>query len=63
MLVPYLAVADGRSQIGVTRITSHLRTNLWVVRRMVGTEMRIEGEPGGPGVLTVNGVGMASWET
>lgn len=44
-LVPYLALATGSSEIRVPRITSHLETNLGVVRRFchLETELREEG--------------------
>jgi RNA 3'-phosphate cyclase len=33
MLIPYLAIASGTSKIGVTKITSHLTTNIWAVEQ------------------------------
>lgn len=60
MLVPYLAVAEGESSIGVTQITSHLETNTWVAEQMLGVEAKIEGESGEPGKLTLKGTGISS---
>ncbi|MGY5874326.1 MAG: RNA 3'-terminal phosphate cyclase [Candidatus Thorarchaeota archaeon] len=55
MLVPYLAMAKGESEIGLTEVTSHLQTNLWVTKRILGVEMNLEGNLGQTGVLTVKG--------
>jgi len=30
MMVPYMALAKGRSVVGTSEVTSHLRTNIWV---------------------------------
>ena len=55
MIVPYLAIAKGDSKIGITKITSHLTTNLWTIKQILGTSMNLEGNIGEPGVLTING--------
>ena len=55
MIVPYLAVAKGESKIGITEITSHLTTNLWTIRQILGTPMTLEGNIGEPGLLTIKG--------
>ena len=62
MLVPFLAIATGRSRIGVTKITSHLETNIWVVERILGLKMTLEGKIGSPGILTSEGIGLSSGE-
>ncbi|WP_258083095.1 RNA 3'-terminal phosphate cyclase [Thermococcus thermotolerans] len=50
-LIPFLAFAGG--EIGVTEITSHLITNVWVVEQFLGRIFEVEGEIGGPGVVRV----------
>ncbi len=60
MLVPYLAVADGMSEIGVTKITSHLITNIWTIKKILGTRIEIEGDIGESGVVRVFGQGLLS---
>jgi len=55
MIVPYLAIAKGDSKIGITEITSHLTTNLWTIKQILGTSMTIEGSIGEPGLLMING--------
>ncbi|UCH04142.1 MAG: RNA 3'-terminal phosphate cyclase [Candidatus Thorarchaeota archaeon] len=59
MLVPYMVLAKGTSMIGVTKITSHLETNLWVAQIMLSVDFSLEGAVGGPGKLTVRGVGFS----
>ncbi len=59
MLVPYMVLARGTSIIGVTKTTAHLKTNLWVAQKMLDADVSLEGEIGGPGKLTVRGVGFS----
>jgi RNA 3'-phosphate cyclase len=56
MLVPYLAAAKGTSIVGVTEVTSHLETNIWVAQKILGVETTLEGARGMPGKLFVNGM-------
>jgi RNA 3'-terminal phosphate cyclase (ATP) len=51
--VLYLALAEGLSRFTTSRITSHLRTNLEVIRAFTGAEYEIEE----PLTVTVEGVG------
>ncbi len=45
MIIPYLALARGRSTVTLTEFTSHARSNVWLAERMLGCrfEMRREG--------------------
>ena len=47
-MIPYLALAEGPSEILVQRVSSHLKTNLWVVRQFVqlGIDLKEEGNLG-----------------
>ncbi|UCE11670.1 MAG: RNA 3'-terminal phosphate cyclase [Candidatus Thorarchaeota archaeon] len=56
MLVPYLAAARGTSIVGMTKITSHLETNIWAAHQILGVEATLEGTRGNPGKLIVNGM-------
>lgn len=56
MLIPYIAVADGRSQIKVTELTLHLLSNIAVTEKILEIKFNIEGEEKQPGILTVNGI-------
>jgi RNA 3'-phosphate cyclase len=60
MLIPYLALAKGLSQIGITEITSHLITNIWVAERILGVNITLEGNPGEPGIISIEGIGLSS---
>jgi RNA 3'-phosphate cyclase len=55
MIVPYLAIAQGVSEVGVTEITSHLMTNIWTIEKVLGTRVELEGTLGEPGLLRVYG--------
>ena len=57
MLVPYLAMAKGESSIGITEVTSHLQTNIWVTEQILRVESHLEGSIGQPGILSVKGCG------
>lgn len=35
-LVPFLALASGESEVSISQVTEHLRTNLWVIRHFPG---------------------------
>lgn len=63
MLVPYLAIAKGRSRIGISKITSHLSTNIWVAKRILNVNIGLEGNRGGPGILSVEGIGLSFGES
>jgi len=43
-ILPFLAAAGGESSITVTRITNHLRTNLWVIKHFLPLETQIKEE-------------------
>jgi RNA 3'-terminal phosphate cyclase (GTP) len=43
-ILPFLAAAGGESRISVTRITEHLRTNLWVINHFLPLETDIREE-------------------
>ena len=59
MLIPYLAIADGSSKIGVTQITSHLTTNIWAVEQILGVKIGLHGRVGEPGTIQVEGAGLS----
>jgi len=58
-LVLPLALADGRSEMAVECVTSHLLTNAHVVRQFVPATFEIEGKEGAAGRVSVIGIGMA----
>lgn len=52
LLLP-LALASGQSQFHVPAVTSHLLTNARVIELFIPNSIRIAGEPGAEGVVTV----------
>ncbi len=48
-----LALADGPSEFTVSEVTSHLLTNIAVIRRFVEREIICEGEGGAPGTVRI----------
>ncbi|MGB2804292.1 MAG: RNA 3'-terminal phosphate cyclase, partial [Candidatus Zixiibacteriota bacterium] len=52
-LIPYLALADGKSILTVSKITKHLLTNIWVVRQFLQPQILVDGEEGSEGKITI----------
>lgn len=55
-LIPYLALAEGRSEIWSTHLTLHALTNAELVERMLGVRFAVEGGLGSPAKLSVEGI-------
>ncbi|MBC7218709.1 MAG: RNA 3'-terminal phosphate cyclase [Hadesarchaea archaeon] len=56
-LIPYLALAEGNSEITCASLTSHTLTNIDLVRKVLDVDFRVFGELGRPGKITVTGIG------
>jgi len=52
-IVPYLALARGRSAFSTSRITKHLMTNLDIVGRFIDISWSVDGTEGGPGTVSI----------
>jgi RNA 3'-terminal phosphate cyclase (ATP) len=52
-LIPYLALAKGKSTFTVSKITRHLLTNVWVVKQFLQLEISVVGEEGQQGTVIV----------
>lgn len=52
-LVPYVALCNERVEMNISRITEHLRTNLWVVQKFLPIKYHLRGQVGLPGSLTI----------
>jgi RNA 3'-terminal phosphate cyclase (ATP) len=52
-LVLPMALAEGESRLRTSQISQHLLTNVWVVRRFLARDVRVEGELGTSGTLVV----------
>lgn len=53
-IIRYLALAAGPSRLTTTCITSHLLTNIWVVRQFLPIRIVVTGELGQPGSVTID---------
>ncbi len=42
-ILPYLALAEGKSAVIVSEITNHAKTNIWIIQKFVEGEFKIEG--------------------
>lgn len=56
-LVIPMALACGRSELAIARITPHLLTNLWVVQQFLCCRVEVIGQPGQPGRVCLEAVG------
>ena len=56
--IPYLAVADGRSQLHVSQITTHTLTNIKVAEILTGVKFNVRGELHSPGMISVQGIAL-----
>ncbi len=60
MIVPYMALADGISEVSVSRITQHTLTNVMVAELLCGVKFDVSGKENEPGTLRVEGLGVRS---
>ena len=58
ILVPFIAVAEGRSEISISQLTTHTLTNIHVAEKILHTTFQVNGKLGEFGTLTVEGVGL-----
>jgi RNA 3'-terminal phosphate cyclase (ATP) len=58
MIIPYIAVADGKSEITVSQLTLHTMTNIKVTEAITGAQFKVQGELGKPARIEVNGIGL-----
>ena len=57
MIIPYLVLAKGASEVSVSRVTQHTMTNVKVAEWFTGGRLDLEGEIDHPGKLRVEGLG------
>lgn len=57
-LIPFMALAKGRSSFSTSKITSHLLTNIWVAEQFLPIKFWVSGDEGEPGEVSVFGVGL-----
>jgi RNA 3'-terminal phosphate cyclase (ATP) len=56
ILIPYMAVAKGRSEIQVSELTLHTITNITVTEKILGVKFQIQGEEHQPAKISVDGI-------
>jgi RNA 3'-terminal phosphate cyclase (ATP) len=59
MIIPYLVLAIGASEVSISRVTQHTRTNVKVTEWFTGRRLDLEGELDHPGKLRVEGLGLS----
>ncbi|MGC8608036.1 MAG: RNA 3'-terminal phosphate cyclase [Vulcanisaeta sp.] len=52
MVIPYMSLA-GNSVVGVSKITLHALTNIYIVERILGVKFEVGGKEGGPGLIRI----------
>ncbi len=57
MLIPYIALADGYSRIGIAKLTLHTITNIHITEKILGVKFKVEGKENEPGIVEVQGLG------
>jgi RNA 3'-terminal phosphate cyclase (ATP) len=58
ILIPYMAVAEGRSEIQVSAITTHTLTNIKVAEVLSGVKFQVQGSLHEPGKISVEGISL-----
>jgi len=58
MIIPYLALASGRSRVGISKLTLHAESNIWLVERFLPVKFIVQGGVGSPTVIEVEGAGL-----
>jgi RNA 3'-terminal phosphate cyclase (ATP) len=58
IIVPYLVLANGSSDVSISRVTQHIITNVKVAEWLTGERFDIDGELDQPGKLRVKGLGL-----
>jgi RNA 3'-terminal phosphate cyclase (ATP) len=58
ILIPYMSVADGQSDIMVSQITMHTLTNIKVAEMIAGVKFNVQGKLNMPGRISVHGIAL-----
>ncbi|MEM3750242.1 MAG: RNA 3'-terminal phosphate cyclase [Candidatus Jordarchaeales archaeon] len=58
MMIPFIAVAEGESELKISRLTMHLLTNIMVTEKILEVKFQVEGREGETGIVRVNGLGL-----
>ncbi|MEM3071967.1 MAG: RNA 3'-terminal phosphate cyclase [Candidatus Bathyarchaeia archaeon] len=60
MIIPYMAVAEGRSHVTTSKITLHTLTNIRVSEIITGVKFEVKGGLNQPGSISVEGLGLTA---
>lgn len=55
----YMALAEGTSVFTTSQVTSHLLTNIWVVKHFLPVRCEVHGSIGQPGQVHIEGIGFS----
>lgn len=58
MIIPYMAVADGHSEVSVSQITMHTLTNIHVAEKILKVKFQVNGNVGQAGSISVDGLNL-----
>ncbi len=58
MIIPFLAVAKGVSEITAAKLTMHAYTNIEVVKKFINTEVSLKGDLNKPFRFRIRGIGL-----
>jgi RNA 3'-terminal phosphate cyclase (ATP) len=58
ILIPFIAVAEGRSEISVSQITMHTLTNIHVAEKILNVKFQVNGNLGETGAIAVEGTSL-----
>ncbi|MEM2878200.1 MAG: RNA 3'-terminal phosphate cyclase [Candidatus Hadarchaeales archaeon] len=59
-LVPYMAIAEGTSEVTCSELTRHTLTNIRLVETVIGVKFDVEGKIGVSGRIRVTGAGLTN---
>jgi RNA 3'-terminal phosphate cyclase (ATP) len=58
MIIPYIAVAEGHSEISVSHITMHTLTNIHIAEKILKVKFQVNGNVGEAGRISVDGLNL-----
>lgn len=58
MIIPYLAIASSKSRIGVSKLTLHAQSNIWLVEKFLPVKFSVKGGLDKPSIIEVEGIGV-----
>jgi RNA 3'-phosphate cyclase len=59
-IIPYMVIAEGRSEITTANLTLHALTNIELIEEILGVKFEVEGQQGQLGKICVDGLGFTA---